>query len=63
MHVDVVEDEAAAVQVDDDPGVRVGRTVEPAGHAVGVDVRDLGDVLAGLLGCQRRASARAASMS
>ena len=46
--------EAAAVEVDDQP-VRVGRpqgAVEAAPHAVGVDLADLGDLLARLLGGQ-----------
>ena len=50
MHVDVVEDEAAAVDVDDDrvPWHAGGR-VQPGWYAVGVDVRDLRDLLPRLL--------------
>ena len=46
VHVDVVEDEPAAVQVHDRPVLGARGPVEPAAHPVGVDVGDLGDVLA-----------------
>jgi hypothetical protein len=46
VHVDVVEDEPAAVQVDDER-VRAGGHVEAAAHAVGVDVLDAVDRLTG----------------
>jgi hypothetical protein len=52
VHLDVVEHEAPAVEVDDD-ALRVRRAerpVEAAADAVRVDVADLGDLLAGLQG-------------
>ena len=42
MHVHVVEDEAAAVQVHDNARRRVVGSVEAAWHSPGVDVADLG---------------------
>jgi hypothetical protein len=52
VHVDVVEHEAAAVQVDHHAlgGGVSDRSVEAAADAVGVEVPDLGDLLARLLG-------------
>ena len=49
VHVDVVEDEAAAVQVHHHARVGARRAVEPDRHPVGVEVDDLGDVLRRLL--------------
>jgi hypothetical protein len=46
VHVDVVEDEAAAVQVDHEAWRGVGGDEEPGRYAAGVHVLDVRDVLA-----------------
>ena len=50
MDVEVVEDEAAAVQVHDHAVGGAVRAVQPAADAPGVDIAHLGDVLARLGG-------------